>query len=406
MLAEPYRQVLSLPGVGRLTLVAVLVRIPAAASAVTVTLHVLRDLHRGYGAAGAVAAAMTIGTALGAPLLGRMFDRFGARPVLAASVCAEAAFWSIAPGLGYSQLLVFAGCTRLLSLPAYSLVRQALAAMIPAAQRREGYALDSMSVEVSYMVGPTVAIFAVTRISGSGAMFMIGAATVAAGLSLMALNPPTRPRGVPAVKESASSRLTLVPSWWRSPGTARGLIAQLAAAAGATTVISGTEVSLVAELRDVGQLGWTGTVFVSWCACSLLGGFVYGGARRPIAPAALVGLLGLATVPIGAADGWVLLSVALIPAGALCAPTIASSSDAVSRLAPPGASGEFMGWHGSALTAGNALGAPLAGAVVDATTRGMGFAAVGMVGVAVSLPLLVGSIIGKRDVPLHSRQRS
>ena len=40
-----------------------------------------------------------------------------------------------------------------------------------------------------------------------------------------------------------------------------------------------------------------------------------------------------------------------------------------------------MGWYGSALTAGVALGAPLAGVFIDAVGPSGGFAAVGIAGV-------------------------
>lgn len=46
----------------------------------------------------------------------------------------------------------------LLSLPVFSVIRQCLAALVPVDQRRMGFSLDSMIVEVSYMTGPALAI--------------------------------------------------------------------------------------------------------------------------------------------------------------------------------------------------------------------------------------------------------
>ncbi|HEX5542802.1 MAG TPA: MFS transporter, partial [Micromonospora sp.] len=79
MTLAPYRRVLALPGVRSLLLVAMLARIPVTAAGVTLTLYVVLNLGRGYFAAGLVAAAMTVGAALGAPLMGRMVDRRGLR---------------------------------------------------------------------------------------------------------------------------------------------------------------------------------------------------------------------------------------------------------------------------------------------------------------------------------------
>ncbi len=51
--------------------------------------------------------------------------------------------------------------------------------------------------------------------------------------------------------------------------------------------------------------------------------------------------------------------------GFLCAPTITATVEQLSRLVPERFRGEMMGWHGSAMTAGSALGAPLAGFAID-----------------------------------------
>src|SRR5262249_61562011 len=84
--------------------------------------------------------------------------------------------------------------------------------------------------------------------------------------------------------------------------------------------------------------------------------------------------------PVGLAGDWWSLALALIPAGAMCAPTIAATGEVISRLAPAAVRGEAMGLHGSALTAGLALGAPLVGVVVDRWSPTMGFAVAGASG--------------------------
>ena len=44
-----------------------------------------------------------------------------------------------------------------------------------------------------------------------------------------------------------------------------------------------------------------------------------------------------------------------------------------------------MGWHGSFMTTGGALGAPIAGMAIDARGAGAGFVAVALVGLAVGV---------------------
>ncbi len=158
MRLAPYRSVLGLPGVRPLLIVAILARIPSVAAGVTLTLHVVLELDRGYFAAGLVGTASTVGAAIGAPLLGRMVDRRGLRPVLVVCTIAEGVFWSIAGSLPYPLLLVLALVSGVLMLPVFSVVRQSLAALVPPEQRRPAYALDSMSVELSFMIGPALAV--------------------------------------------------------------------------------------------------------------------------------------------------------------------------------------------------------------------------------------------------------
>ncbi|MBO0870041.1 MAG: MFS transporter [Micromonosporaceae bacterium] len=379
MKLQQYRRVLALPGVRPLILVALLARIPFTAVGVTLTLHVVLDLHRGYAAAGLVTAANTIGSALGAPLLGRLVDRRGLRPVLLLTALGAAAFWAVAPFLPYPWLMVAGLLGGLVALPVFAVVRQSIAALVGPDQRRPAYALDSMSVELSFMVGPALAVIAVTQLSARLAMLIVGATTIVAGLGLLVLNPPVR------APEEAQQPAGRVPrrSWLRGR-----LVALLVLSGAATVVLSGSDVSIVAVLRAAGQVSWAGIVFPIWCACSLVGGFVYGALRRPVPAVALVGLMGLLTLPVGLAGGWWALSLALLPAGILCAPLLAGTADEVSRLAPGQARGEAMGLQNSALTTGVAIGAPFAGAVIDASGPGWGFVAVGLVGVVAAAATL------------------
>ncbi|MEO3770052.1 MFS transporter [Micromonospora sp. B9E7] len=378
---KPYRQALALPGLRSLLVVAVLARIPLTATGVTLTFHVVFDLHRGYGAAGLVGAAVTVGAAIGGPILGRLVDRRGLRPVLVLTGIAEAIFWSTAPSLPYPLLLPAAFVAGSLALPIFSVVRQSIAALVPEEQRRPAYALDSMSVELSFMIGPALAVALVTAISAQTTMYLVGGGIVAAGIALWLVNPPIRE----ATAEPSGPPQRVPRREWLTPR----LLAVLALSAAATLVLGGTDVAVVAVLRASGEVGWTGAVLAIWAVASLAGGFAYGAVHRSFSPLALTAALALCTIPVGLGGAhWWLLCLALIPAGALCAPTIAAGSDAVSRLVPAPVRGEAMGLHGSAVTVGIAIGAPLAGAVIDASSPIWGFVVTGALGALVTLVVL------------------
>jgi len=384
---EPYRAVLRLPGVRSLLLVAMLARLPVVASGITLTLHVVLDLDRGYGAAGLVGAAFTVGAAIGAPLLGRLVDRRGLRLMLVITTVTEAVYWAVAPALPYQVLLPTTLVAGLLAIPVFSVVRQSIAALVPEHQRRPAYSLDSMSVELSYMVGPAVAVLLITTVSARAAMIAVGVSTVASGIALFLLNPPTRS----AVEQEEAAAVPVRRREWLRPR----LVAMFVVAAATTLVLGATDVSVVAVLRDAGQVEWTGVVLSLWGSYSLVGGFVYGGVTRVLQPAMLMGLMSLLTIPVGLAGDWWWLGLVLIPAGLLCAPTLAATADEVSRLAPAAARGEAMGLYGSALTIGLAVSAPLAGTVIDALGPAWGFAATGLIGTTIALVVL----------PIQRRQR-
>jgi predicted MFS family arabinose efflux permease len=162
----------------------------------------------------------------------------------------------------------------------------------------------------------------------------------------------------------------------------------LVASAAATIDTSVPASTIVATLRHSGELTWTGLVIAVWCGWSLLGGFVHGLLPRSLPALALTALLCLLTMPVGVAGHWWTLTLALLPAGLMCAPTVAATGELISRAVPAAVRGEAMGMQTSALTAGTAVGAPLAGVVVDRFGPALGFTAVGAAGFALLLVAL------------------
>src|SRR4051794_7524928 len=188
----PYRQVLSVPGVRPLTLLGIAARVPHAATTVVLTVHVVQRLGRGYGAAGLVVAAWTIGMAFGAPWRGRAVDRLGLRTALLPSLLAEGVVWCSAPWLPFWGLVGAVVVGGALGLPVFTVIRLALSVMVPESLRRTAFALDSISVEVSFMIAPALGVLVATQISTTVALVGLGVTAVLAGVGLWLLDPPTR----------------------------------------------------------------------------------------------------------------------------------------------------------------------------------------------------------------------
>jgi MFS family permease len=393
MPVQRYRRVLSSPALRQALVLGVLVRMPIFAGGLVLTLHVVSTLHRSYGAAGLVSAAATIAIAISGPWRGRLLDRLGLRRVVVPSIVVAAVCWSIAPFVGYWWLLALAALAGLFVIPSFSIIRQAVIAAVPEDDRRTAISLDSVAVELSFMVGPAVGVWAATLWSTAWVLFTIEMVGVAAGVLLWIANPAIREAGDETVVaqtasgDTAGGRVAGPPpaaavsraDWFR----ARFLAICLGAAA-TTVVLGGSDIAIVAALRAFDAQASIGWVLAVWGLGSLIGGLVYGGLHRSISAFSLLGALSVATAPMALAAGAPSLAVLAFVAGLLCAPTITATVDQVSRVVPPSARGEAMGWHGSFMTAGMALGAPAAGVAIDLWGWGAGFVLVALIGLAVA----------------------
>jgi len=326
------------------------------------------------------------------------------------------------PHVSYQWLLPLVFVGGLLTLPIFSVVRQSLGVLADGDQRRTAFALDAISTEMVFMVGPAAGAVVATSGQSVLGLTIVGVSTSLAGLFLMWFNPPTRSAAgngaseaeeqaaaamavaaaAPAHVQEAAAELGPVTAERRRSGLGRmglrnaglrgraaasfawftaSVAAVFAVAAGAGMVLSGTDVGIVAALETNGREAEIGIVFVFWCAASVLGGLVYGALHRPVSPILL--LLGMAalTIPMGFATDTLTLSLLSLLPGFLCAPVLSAASEKVADLVDEARRGEAMGWYGSALTAGIALGAPLAGLFIDGVGAWGGFVAVGVAGV-------------------------
>ncbi|GAA4833808.1 MFS transporter [Actinomycetospora corticicola] len=386
-----YREVLAQPGLRALYAVGFAARLPLTATGVVLTLHVAVGLDRGFAAAGLVGGAVTFGTVLGAPLLGRLIDRVGLRPVLLLCGLSEAVFWGLAPLLDVGPLAATAFLAGVLALPAFPVVRQSLGAVAPEGRRRPAFALDAMSAEVSFIVGPAVGTGAVLALPTPVALWLVGAGFVLATAALWWLDPPTR----------AEQERTDAPSmrhWLGAP-----MVTALAGAVAAVLLLSATELSVVAALTARGETGWFALANTVWCLASLVGGFVYGVATRPPALPTLLAALAVGTIPVAFGGPWWLVTVLIVAAGAFCAPALSSSAEAVGRLAPDAARGVATGLHGSAIMLGAALAQPLTGVLIDRVSPTAALLAA--VGICLAVAAGAGAVLRAGGQPAGTASR-
>lgn len=401
-----YQAVLGHRALRSALLFGMVMRVPQFAVSVMLTLHVVQELGRSWTEAGVLAAAATLAIAVSAPWRGRLLDRHGLRRVLLPSLAVTAVCWSIAPFSSYWVLLGLAGLAGLFAAPTFSIIRQAVIAAVPDHHRRTALSLDGVSVEVAFVAGPVGAIWLSTWWSTSWVLFAVQMLGVAAGLVLYAVNLPMQSADrLARARATDTARVvsTSGPALRRRLGWAGPRFLSLCAVAFASIlVLIGSEVSLVAGVRELDEVPRLGIVLAGWGLGSIIGGLVYGGLTRAISPYLLLAALGSLTVPMalgGSVEQYALLSFL---AGLVCAPTITATVDALADVVPERTRGEAMGWHGSAMTAGGAAGAPLAGVAIDVWGAAGGFVLVGGLGlVAAAAAMLL--IRARRQVLARAR---
>lgn len=435
-----YWQILSQPKIATLLVIGMVARLPHSALSMLLLLHLVLNLDQDWTTAGLATALMTIGIAIGAPWRGSRVDTWGLRRALLPSVIVETAVWCTVPhvSLPFVYLLAFIG--GLFALPVFSVVRTALGIMTTGETRRSAFALDAMATELVFIVGPASAGLIATQISTTIGLSVIGISTSLAGLGLMWLNPPTRsestesettasaheerlgaeasllasaPAGVHEVEgelifagaKSTKARIKARGRAFKSRFSwmSATVLAVFIAAGGAGALLTGTEVGIVADLEHRGVPADLGIVFFFWCAASLVGGLFYGMIERQISPLFLLLAMGVLTIPMYfATDTWSLALLSIAP-GLLCAPTLSAASEWLTDLVAEKRRGEAMGWYGTAMTTGTALGSPLTGAMVDGYGSGPAFAGIGILAVFVVLVALVAQQIRRR---IRGRRRS
>jgi MFS family permease len=360
-------------------------RIPVLAAPLVFTLYVVGNLDGSYAQAGVVAAATTLGSAFGSPWRGRLIDRLGLRRAVLPSIIAVAVLYPLAANSSYFFLIPLSFLSGMFLIPVFTMIRLSLGVMVEERQLRTAFSADSIVSEASFIIGPAAGALLVTQLGADTALYAVGACEAIAGLMLLRLNPPTRTAKDPDAADDSTKSDT---RWMSVPLAYTFLIS-----GGAVAVLISTDLSIVAELRHIHRVGAVGFVYALWGLSSLLGGLTYGLLHRSIRPTYLLLALGLTTIPVGLGTNVWMLSIAVIPAGFFCAPTLTAAAEWVTKLVPEERRGEATGWQGTAITIGGAASSPVVGAVIDRVGAWGGFVSGGAIGTVIALMALGGQLI-------------
>lgn len=366
------RHPLRVPGVARLLALSMVARTPEAAIGLLFVLRV-RDLGGSFALAGAVSAALGLGLAAGAPLLGRLIDRRGQTGVLTVTATIATAAVVIAgvlpAGTSPALLLVLAVVTGAAAPPIAPCLRALFGRNLQAEERHGALALDAALQEVSFTVGPLVFVTALAAVSPRLGLLSAGAALLAGTLTFAA-SPESRDVPADASARPRGGALAVA-----------GIRTLLLVAAGMGAAYGATEVALVGAADAVHSDAVLGVLLAGWSIPSLIAGLVSAQRGAPADQARALVLLTAATAFPTAAlafmpNVWT-LGLMLAASGAIAAPMFATLYSLVGQVAVPGTTTEAFTWLGSGLFAGLALGGAVGGGLISGVGVGSAFLVAG-----------------------------
>jgi MFS family permease len=364
-----YLQILRTPHVGRLFAASLLARLPMGINGLAVVLLVKAETGS-FGAAGAAAGALALGSGLCAPLTARLIDTLGTRTLLVLATVSAAgllALIALARAGAPTATLVAAAFVAGGSFPPTSSVLRAQYPRLFGDRPtllQGAFALDSVLTESIFTVAPLLTAALVVVFEPAAALLVSGVAIVTGTFALVAALPPPDDACAVEAGDGGRSRLGAL----AVPGirTLVGSMLPVGFAFGAL------EVALPAFADHEGRPELAGVLVALWALGSVAGGLTYGARPRRASLASVhlrvALLLPLSFLPMALATSPATMALLVIPAGVLIAPLIATRNELAGMVAPEGARTEAYTWPLTALVAGIALGAATSGALADATS--------------------------------------
>jgi MFS family permease len=372
-----YARLLREPGVGSSLLASILGRLPIGVAAFAIILFV-QTRTGSFAQAGAASACYVLGLGLWAPVIGRLIDRLGPRPVLISTAISYplALVALIILGLSAASMLWVGVCAMLAGalLPPITICMRAL---LPHLLRERGqlhtvYSVDSVLIEVMFIIGPLLVALFVAHGSPSGAVALAAFAGGVGGLIFLyapvirawkAEVAPTQ-HNLFGPMHDARLRKLFVATFLYS--TAFGLF----------------EIAVTAFATHAGTPAAAGALLAAASIGSALGALIYGShdwrwslPRQFVAALVMMAFGILLLVPVSNVYFFGMLCViGCLP----MAPVLAVQSVLTSRIAPPSMVAESFTWGGTCLLAGISAGTTAGGFLVEQGSSSLALCAAAM----------------------------
>ncbi len=385
---DPYRRVLAHPGAKAFSFSGFVGRLPMSMIGLGIVLQVSAQ-SGSYSLAGSVAAAYVLANAVVAIFQGRLIDHFGQHRMLPTAILVSAVSialmaWAVEAGWPLALPHLFAALAGAAMPPVGSCVRARWSHLLKDEQEvHTAFSLEAVVDETCFVLGPTVVTLLATASHPVAGLATATIAGLIGTLWLASLRGTEPPAGRHENTEQARTSLP-----WRTLAPLTGVIFALGVLFGSAEVVT------VAVSEDLGHKAWAGVLLALWALGSLLSGLVSGIIvwKSSMTLRLRVGLVTLTVLmaPMAFLHILWLLGPMLFLAGLAISPSLIATMSLAEHVLPPARLTEGMSVLQTGVAAGVALGAALAGVVIDGLGPSMGYLVTvggGLVGVLAALTL-------------------
>ena len=372
MRAQRYRRIFAIRDARLPVLATAIDRVPIASLSLS-TILLIHAETGSFRTAGVVEAAFAIATAVTLPVQGRLVDRLGQTEVLGIAVVLNpitlVGLVLAAHGGSSTAVLALIGAMCGATTPATGSCMRALwsSLVTDSGLRQSAFALDAISLEVAFIVGPLL----------TGLLVAVGSPTVA-----ILFNAALAMIGTLLFILSRASRAwtgDTGPRHWAGPLRSGAIVLIVLVELSFGISLGAMEISITAFATQEGSAGLAGVLIAAQAAASFVAGVWYG-ARHHAAPAAdryvrLSILLALGFIPLLFTTSIVEAVPLMALSGLALAPVTAALYSLVDGIAPPGSATEAFTWMITSITSGAALGQAMGGTLVNGGHPHRGFAA-------------------------------
>jgi MFS family permease len=356
-----YREIFRAPGTKGFAAAGFIARLPIAMAPIGIV-TMMAQSGSGYWLAGAIAATFTLTNAVAAPQISRLVDRYGqSRLLIPATTVAVIAFalLMLATRLDWPVWTLFASALAAAAMPSMPAMVRARWTEIfrDTPELNTAFAFESVADELVYIAGASISVgLSVALFPEAGVL--ASTLLLAVGMTAFVLQRGTEPKVRVTETSVHRSAIFLRPVQ---------LVTLTLIFVGA--IFATAEVSTVALTRDFDQPGAASLVIGVYAIGSFVVGLILGALnlRFPLHRQLLVVLavLLLTTLPLLLVGSVPALAAAIFLSGVAVSPTFITAFGLVERRVPPEVLTEGITWVMTGIGIGMALGAFVAGWVVD-----------------------------------------